>query len=165
MKARSAVAISVGAIAVAVSPGRVRNPDSRNSKSGDNSLQRQHQHPDQQYCPAAADRTTRDDHRHTGPASNSDSKPPPVVVIPQAPVTVTQAPSTVYPYGGDPAPPSSAEQQVTSDHSTAESVVGWWIPQPSSNVVQRLHHFPVLGLLRDHDPPDILDGRSCKRLV
>jgi hypothetical protein len=39
----------------------------------------------------------------------------------------------VYPYGRDPAPPSSAEQQVASDHSTAESVVGWWIPQLSSN--------------------------------
>jgi hypothetical protein len=33
------------------SPGRVRNPDSRNSKSGDNSLQHQHQHPDQHYLP------------------------------------------------------------------------------------------------------------------
>ena len=58
--------------------------------------------------------------------------PPPVVIVPQAPVTVTQAPSTVY-YPDGPAPTSPADQQVASDTYTAESVVGWWIPQLSSN--------------------------------
>ena len=57
--------------------------------------------------------------------------PPPVVIVPQAPVTVTQAPSTVYPQV--PAPTSAADQQVANDTYTAESVVGWWIPQLSSN--------------------------------
>ena len=61
---------------------------------------------------------------------------PPVVVVPapappvtvyQQPTTVYQQPTTVYPGT------SSADQQVSSDYSTAESVVGWWIPQLSSN--------------------------------
>jgi hypothetical protein len=80
---------------------------------------------------------------------------------------------------------------VASDHYTAGSMVGWWIPQLSSNTdsasamakfwsLQGMagHYtdvfmvssndytsFRASGYLRDHDPPDILDGRRCKRLV
>ncbi|MGS0685083.1 hypothetical protein ACVBEQ_08020 [Nakamurella sp. GG22] len=57
------------------------------------------------------------------------STPPPVVVPPPV-VTVTRAPSTVY----VPQPSSSeADQQVAADSYTAELMVGWWIPQLSSN--------------------------------
>lgn len=55
--------------------------------------------------------------------------PPPVVVVPGPRVTVTQAPSTVYyPDSG-----SAADTQVAADWPRAESMVGWWIPQLSSN--------------------------------
>ena len=53
-------------------PGRVRKPDGRISKSGDNCHQQQQQQQQQQQCPAADDRTTRDNHRYTGPTGNSD---------------------------------------------------------------------------------------------
>lgn len=56
--------------------------------------------------------------------------PPPVVVVPGPRVTVTQAPATVYyPDSG-----SAADTQVASDWPRAESMVGWWIPQLSSNI-------------------------------
>ena len=63
---------------------------------------------------------------------------PPVVVVPApapAPaVTVYQQPTTVYQQAPTVYPgTSSADQQVSTDYSTAESVVGWWIPQLSSN--------------------------------
>jgi hypothetical protein len=56
-------------------------------------------------------------------------QPPVTVVQPQAPVTVYRVPAPA------PAPvyTSTADDQVASDYSAAESVVGWWIPQLSSN--------------------------------
>ena len=61
---------------------------------------------------------------------------PPVVVVPvQPPRTVYQQPTTVYAGPGcteDCGLIVTADQEVSSDSSIAESTIGWWIPQLSS---------------------------------
>ena len=66
----------------------------------------------------------------TAPAPVTVTSTPPPVVVPPPVVTVTRAPSTVFvpqPNG------SEADRQVAADSYTAELMVGWWIPQLSSN--------------------------------
>ena len=135
MKARSAVAISAGAIAIAflagcgnltagsASPETTATTTTTSSSSSSSSSSSA---PPPTTAPPVTITAT------PAPPATVTATPPPVVIVPQAPVTVTQAPSTVY-YPNDPAPTSTADQQVASDTYTAESVVGWWIPQLSSN--------------------------------
>lgn len=57
------------------------------------------------------------------PVTVVQQAPPPVTVVQQAPAP---APATVYQSS------TTADQQVASDYYTAESTIGWWIPQISS---------------------------------
>ena len=132
MKARSTVAISAGAIAAAVLAGcgtltaGTSSPETTLGTTPASTTTSTIAPPP--TAPPVTITTT------PAPPTTVTAPPPPVIVVPQPPVTVTQAPSTVYyPYGGNPAPTSSADQQVASDHYTADSMVGWWIPQLSSN--------------------------------
>ena len=135
MKARSAVAIPVAAIAIAVLAGcgalTAGTPSPAATVAGTGAST----NTSASTSASALPPTTAPPVTITAtpaPPVTVTATPPPVVIIPQAPVTVTQAPSTVY-YPDGPAPTSPADQQVASDTYTAESVVGWWIPQLSSN--------------------------------
>jgi len=69
----------------------------------------------------------------TAPAPKPKPSPTPTVtatVLVQPPVTVVQPHAPITVYTGT----SPADQQVASDNYTAESTIGWWIPQLSSNV-------------------------------
>ena len=135
MKARSAVVIPVAAIAIAVlagcgaltagTPGPAATVASTSASTNTSASTSASALPPTTAPPVTITATP-------APPVTVTATPPPVVIVPQAPVTVTQAPSTVY-YPDGPAPTSPADQQVASDTYTAESVVGWWIPQLSSN--------------------------------
>ena len=131
MRARSAVAVSAGAIAVAVLAGcgtLTAGTSSPETTLGSTPSSVSTSTVTPPPAPPVTITAT------PAPPATVTATPPPVVVVPQAPVTVTEAPSTVYhSNGGNSAPTSSAAQQVASDYYTAESMVGYWIPQLSSN--------------------------------